>query len=237
MKLKQQLWNVLFFLLGILLVLGIMYIPYTYYKKDDEKKYITRTYMEPITYGLSTDIRNIVAVREIHQLLKSPYQVAVEEEGTLAKGENGTAEKNPDEDKIEQVIKKRDEDELVMTYDKELMKAVEVLQKPLNYSKKEYEKQMLWSNGEKVARERMEEYLKYLNMDVIDDWHFTILIDGSYEYYDIQEDQEMLYNEYIAIRDGKEKTIEWVMSSESAHLKLMVTPEKEGVRYYFKVLY
>ena len=235
---KRQLVNLIYYLIGIAVVFGIMIIPFSLYKKDDNQKYINRTFMEPITYGLSTDIRNIEAVRVIHRYLNSPYQIGVEYDGELStqkRGDTSREQTTGKESRFETITKKREQDQVVLTYDKELKKAVEVLQQPENYSKKKYVNSMLWNTGEKLAKKRMNEYLKYLGLDVIDDWSFFVVIDG--DEYEILEDQELLYEQYIGIRDRDDQTIEWMMYSEKAKLALMVTPEEKGIRYYFKVVY
>lgn len=224
----------IFIFAGVCIVIFTMFLPHIYFKKMDEKNYQTRKYMEQITFALDTDVRNIEAVRELHRLLGSPFQIDVYEAGELVTEKKSFSKNNHLKNEaqgLKTVRKKVEKDILILSYDEKFRKAVQVIYQPENYNRIEYIKSLCTKKGEQKIEKEMRQFIEYLGMNVIEDW--TFFSDWS----DFTEDGNSEYN-YQKIREEDiSDNFKWELQSSRCKLRLVAKPEKTGVRYYFEINY
>lgn len=225
--------NLIWMIAGTLVIVCIMAFPIVYFKREDVTRYNTRHYMEKITFALDTDVDNIKMVGELHRILNSPYQMSSANSEAISMTKNITGS---DEQGIEIVTQEKDEGVLTLFYDKITNKVIQVKYTPKNFNQEKYIRKLCTKEGDEELEEEMKSYLKYLGLDVIEDW----IYDSVWEAYRVD-----LYNTpygkkkvdaYDYFSSNKENwELGWSLSSNSAKLLLRVVPERDGVKYYFEV--
>ncbi len=226
--------SVIFIFAGVCIVIFAMFLPRIYFKRIDEKNYQTRKYMEQITFALNTDVRNIEAVRELHRLLGSPFQVDVDEAGELVTEKKSFSKNNYLQNGaqgLKTVRKKVKKDILVLSYDEKLKKAVQILYQPENYNRIEYIQSLCTKKGGQKIEKEMRQFIEYLGMNVIEDWSFFS------DWSSITEDANSEYSNQKIRKKDISDNFQWELQSSLCKLRLVVKPEKTGVRYYFEINY
>lgn len=231
---KKGLWqNLISIIVGMLVIVCIMAFPIAYFRRVDASRYNTRHYMEKITFALDTDVENVLMVRELHRILKSPYQKdAITTKPQLQENTEKFSVTVSDETKI--VTQVNDGGVLILDYDKKTDKVVQAKYKPKDYNQKKYIRKLCTKEGDKEIEEEMKSYLKYLGLDVIEDWSY----DSVWYWYRGESDVygKKKIDAYDYFSSNKENwELGWSLSSNSAKLLLRAAPEKDGVKYYFEV--
>lgn len=231
---KKGLWqNFISIIVGILVIVCIMSFPIVYFRRVDASRYNTRHYMEKITFALDTDVENVMMVKELHRFLKSPYQNdVINAESHLVENTEEFYETASEETKI--VTQINDGETLILVYDKKTNKVVQAKYKPKDYNQEKYIRELCTEKGDKELEEEMKRYLKYLGLDVIEDWVY----ESVWNWYKSEDNGygKKKIEAYDYFSSNKENwELGWYMSSNSAKLLLRVVPEKDGVKYYFQV--
>ena len=231
---KKGLWkNLVSIVVGIMIIVCIMSFPIVYFRRVDATHYNTRHFMEKIAFALDTDVENVLMVGELHRILKSPYHVDISSEEIFLQVDSTSLTETTKYD-FEVVTQIKDDGMLTLYCDKITNKVIEVKYQPKNYNQKKYIRKLCTEKGDKKLEQELESFLKYLGLDVIEDW-------GYQGVWDLYKSEANLYGKtkldaydyYIA---GEEDEVKWCMHSSSAKLELNVTPQKDGIKYYFKVV-
>lgn len=234
MRRNGRLKNLIWVIAGMMIIVCILSFPILYFKRIDASRYNTRHYMEKITFSLDTDAQNVLMVGALHRILNSPYQFNVTYNTELVQEDYVILTENAGSD-VETEIVSKNNGVLILYYDKVTNKVIQAQYKPNNYNQEKYMRKLCTEKGNQKIQKKLNRFLKYLGLDIIDDWLYT----GTWEFYSSENNvfgktKLDVYDEVKKSGDEDEE-FQWYMFSNSAKLALYAEPEKDGVKYFFKV--
>lgn len=217
----KKLKNPVIMTAGTLVIIFIIFSPVLYFRQADARRYHTRHSMEKISFKLDMDVENVLMVNRLHYILNSPYQLEFSyDEETLVS--NKISLMATDDYERISINKGKNGGVLILYYDELTDKVIKAKHKKKNYNRRKYVRKLCTEKGDAQMQEELNQFLEYLGLNVIDDWYYYSVWDG--------------YNrENEAWEAYTQGETEWYMSSSSAKLTLYAKPEKDGVKYYFKV--